>query len=99
MSEASQKQITAEGILRSAAYLIGGDRNAQHGDRSVCLSNIATLWNAYLEVRRDPGSKLAGRDVAIMMSLLKIARMESGSVNPDNAIDGAGYLALAGELS
>lgn len=96
MSEAPQKQITAEGILRNAADLIGGDRNDQHGDRSVCLSNIATLWNAYLEIRK-PGP-LSAKDVAIMMSLLKIARMESGSVNPDNAIDGAGYLALAGEL-
>lgn len=99
MSEAPQKQITAEGILRNAADLISGDRNDQHGDRSVCLSNIATLWNAFLEVRRDHGSKLTPKDVAIMMSLLKIARMESGSVNPDNAIDGAGYLALAGELN
>jgi hypothetical protein len=33
-----------------------------------------------------------------MMSLLKLARSEHGAHNIDNAIDGAAYLGIAGEL-
>ena len=34
----------------------------------------------------------------LMMSLLKIARTKTGSPNKDDLIDGAAYLAIAGEL-
>ena len=40
---------------------------------------------------------MAGRDVALMMALLKIARATT-SDNMDNLIDLAGYAACAGEL-
>ena len=36
--------------------------------------------------------------VAMMMALLKIARTKTGSPNKDDLIDGAAYLAIAGEL-
>ena len=37
-------------------------------------------------------------DVAMMMALLKIARTKTGNPNKDDLVDGAAYLAIAGEL-
>jgi hypothetical protein len=83
----------AANILELAAALIDGDRDAQHGDRLECHTNIARQWTAYLGVQITPV------DVALMMALLKIARTKSGELNNDCFVDGCGYIALAGELS
>jgi hypothetical protein len=80
-------------ILDLAAKLIDGDRDAQHGNRLECHTNIARQWTAYLGVQITPV------DVALMMALLKIARTKSGEFNNDCFIDGCGYIALAGELA
>jgi hypothetical protein len=34
-----------------------------------------------------------------MMTLLKVARTKIGSHNPDDYVDGAGYMAIAGEIA
>jgi len=36
--------------------------------------------------------------VALCMALLKIARAKNGTFNSDDFIDGAGYMALAGDV-
>ena len=87
----------ADEIAMKAAHLISGDREKTHGEKSRNLANIARLWNAWLEIRFGV-SGLSGADVAKLMGLLKIARMESGQFNLDDAIDGCGYIAIAGEL-
>lgn len=80
-------------IATKAAELIGGDRARQHGDKRTNHENIAVLWGGYL------GVELTAHDVALMMALLKIARTKTGSHNPDDYVDGVGYLAIAGELA
>ena len=82
----------AEEILQTAAGLIGGDRNEEHGDRFECFDRIAAYWSLYL------GRPVSREDVAVMMALLKIARSQSGQKVTDHYVDGAGYLALAGEI-
>ena len=42
---------------------------------------------------------LNGLDVALMMTLLKVARTKAGSHNPDDYVDMVGYSAIAGELA
>ena len=42
---------------------------------------------------------LEAEDVAIMMILLKIARIQTGTFKPDNYIDIAGYAACAAEVA
>ena len=88
----------AEDIARRAAELVGGDRAATHGDKRQNHDNIAALWTAFLAVRKEPTSPLSGRDVAAMMVLLKLARMETGAFNPDDAVDAIGYAAILGQL-
>lgn len=90
--------LRASEICCRAAELVSGDRNRTHGDKRANHAKIAGLWNAYLKIRRLPDTPLGAGDVATMMALLKIARMELGDFNPDDAVDGAGYIAIRGEL-
>lgn len=85
-------------ICDTAAKLVSGNRNKQNGDARKNHGNIAALWNAYLSVRRDPSSPLTANDIATMMVLLKVARMELGAHNPDDAVDAVGYTSLRGQM-
>jgi hypothetical protein len=89
----------ASDIAAKAALIIAGDRERTHGDKRANFDNIAELWNAWFRLNYKIGMQLTGADVAKLMALLKIARMESGEHNPDDFLDGVGYLAIAGELS
>jgi hypothetical protein len=87
----------ASDIATKAADLVSGDRAQTHGDMADNFARIADLWSAYLGRRLDTG--LSAVDVGNMMALLKIARTLSGQVNADDFVDGAGYLACAGEIA
>ena len=68
------------------------DRAADHGDMEDNFQRIADYWSVHLDQRID------AHDVAVMMTLLKVARIKSNPRHMDNFIDGAGYLACGGEL-
>ena len=91
--------MNAQDTLKKAAELVGGDRARQHGDKLDNMTRIATLWNAWLVIRRNPASELTAFDVAQMMALMKKARTQSGSYNPDDLIDDAGYTGVAAEIA
>jgi len=91
--------MTGAEVCQKAVSLIDGDRAANHGDKAKNLSNIATLWNAYLSIRRDQQAPLGPQDVCEMMSLLKKARKQSGKHNPDDYVDDVGYVAIGAELA
>lgn len=78
--------------LEEAVELVGGQRHVDYGDKKENHHNIAKLWDAYLDINID------AHDVAIMMALLKIARTKLGKRTPDTYIDGAAYMAIAGEI-
>ena len=79
-------------FLNQANILVKGQREKDYGDKVNNHKNIAKLWTAYLDTYVDP------HDVAIMMSLLKIARTKLGEVNKDTYIDMSAYGAIAGEI-
>jgi len=81
-------------ILDTAKEYVTKDRAEQHGDLEENFNRIADLWNSYLE-----GSYISVTDVAVMMTLLKIARIKSNPSSGDNWIDSCGYMACGGELS
>ena len=72
------------------------ERAAHYGgeaDGYANLHRIAGLWSAYL------GTPVTARDVCWLMVLLKSSRSrQDGGVNPDNTLDGKGYLELAERL-
>ena len=82
----------AEDFLREALVCTAETKNKEHGERVANHCNIAALWSWYLK------KEVTAYDVAMMMALLKVARTKTGSANKDDLIDGAAYLAIAGEL-
>lgn len=89
----------ATDIAAKASGLVGGDRDRQHGAKHDNFSRIATVWNAWLAIRRDPGAPLDAHDVGILMVLMKAARTQSGAMNLDDYVDMAGYASCAGEVA
>ena len=83
--------ITKE-FLSEAIRLSGTDRQKDYGDKVENHNNIAKLWSAYLDI------PVTAHDVAILMSLLKVARTKLGAVSKDTYIDMAAYSAIAGEI-
>lgn len=79
-------------ILDTAKEYVTKDRAATHGDAESNFGLIAAYWSAHLNKNIRP------HDVAVMMTLLKLARMKSNPAHIDSAIDAAGYSALAGEI-
>ena len=98
--EAKHADTLAGGILREAAHVVDGNRNAVHGNKEHSFEAIAALWNVYLDQRPEgPAHRLCAPDVAWMMVLLKIARSQHGLPVRDHFLDAAGYAAIAGQLS
>ena len=79
-------------FLSEAIRLSGTDRQKDYGNKIKNHNNIAKLWSAYKDV------EITAHDVAIMMTLLKVARTKIGSVSKDTYIDMSAYGAIAGEI-
>ena len=82
-------------ILDTAKQYVTKDRDATHGDMEDNFDSIAELWQIYFNNEWD----FTSTDVAVMMTLLKIARLKSNKSNPDNWVDTCGYMACGGELA
>jgi hypothetical protein len=79
-------------ILDTAKEYITKDRDATHGDAEANFGLIAAYWSAHL------GRNIKPHDVAVMMTLLKLARMKANPAHVDSATDAAGYAAIGGEI-
>jgi len=85
-----------EEILNTASQYITKDRDATHGDAEDNFDNVADLWSWWMQGREI--CTVNGFDIAIMMTLFKIARIKGNPDHVDSYVDAAGYLALAGEI-
>lgn len=82
-------------VLDKAKEIINGARQDQYGRPEDSFSAIANFWNAYLKnIKGD----LNSFDVAMMMALMKVARMLRSAGYEDSAIDACGYIALANDM-
>ncbi len=88
-------EITRKSILAEAEKCVCTSRQEEYGPIENNFSLIARLWREYL----DTDKPITAHDVAMMMALLKIARIASGQTKEDNYIDLAGYAACAGEIA
>ena len=93
MEYQNAKPTTRKTILDAAATCVCKERNDQYGEPEDCFQDIANLWEAYKGVDFDPF------DVAMMMSLLKVARAKVNPQHTDNYVDLCGYGSIAGELA
>lgn len=78
--------------LEAAMRCVCGERQDQYGTPEDNFGTIANLWTAYL------GYPVSAVDVAMMMSLLKIARIKTGTATEDSFVDLAGYAACGAEI-
>lgn len=84
--------------LETAISCVTQDRQNDYGKPENNFATIAGYWNGYLLSKGFP-AVFNPSDVAIMMGLLKVARMASSPHKADNYIDAAGYFAIAAELT
>ena len=83
-------------VLDTAKKCVSSDREAQYGDPASNFALVADLWTAY---RGRPGETYTPLDVAMMLALLKVARIRTGATKDDNFVDLCGYSAIAGEIA
>ena len=85
--------MTRPEILQKAEACVCGHREQEYGSPENNFQTIADLWRAY------KGVDFTAVDVAMMMALLKIARIHSGTATEDSFVDLAGYAACGGEIA
>lgn len=88
-------------ILDKAKHCVSVERNATYGEPKENHEAIATLWNAYLAVKKDRQSPqlIHVEDVSVLLILMKVARLGYNPSHLDSWIDVAGYAACGGEIS
>lgn len=79
-------------LLETAENIVMGARTVNYGSPESNFQRIADLWNVYL------GTELHPADIAIMMILMKIARLQNNIRHEDSWVDIAGYAANGAEL-
>jgi hypothetical protein len=80
-------------ILDTATQYVTKDRAATHGDAEANFGLIGLYWTMHL------GHEISATDVAVMMTLFKVARLKGNPEHVDNWVDACGYLACGGEIA
>lgn len=97
LREHIQESSIRQQILTTASEAIDGARNESYGKPEDSFSLIAKFWSNYLA---DLGNcvTIKGHDVAVMLILMKIARItKSRGSHYDSWVDTAGYAACGYE--
>jgi hypothetical protein len=85
-------------ILEEAMEIITVDRNTSYGSPENNFFTIAELWNNYI-TSIATHRQLNSHDVAVMMILVKVARIATSPDKRDHWVDIAGYAACGGECT
>ena len=92
-------------ILEQAKKCVCGHREQDYGTPESNFKLIADLWNDYLGLAENGDGvpifsikNITPTDVAMMMALMKIARIRNGGGSGDSFVDLAGYAACGGEI-
>ena len=80
-------------VLEEVQHLITNDRNEDYGDLGSNFRCIADMWSAYLDHKIDP------HDVAVLMILVKLSRVQTSPGKRDSWVDIAGYAGLGAEVA
>lgn len=84
--------MTRTETLKRAEACVNGKREQDYGTPEDNFKLIARLWTDYT------GYAYTACDVAMMMALLKIARISTGTGTEDSFVDLAGYAACGAEI-
>lgn len=67
-------------ILEQAKICVCGKREEDYGSPEDNFKQIAKLWTAY------KGTEFTALDVSMMMALMKVARIKSGTATDDSFV-------------
>ena len=86
--------MTRKELLQKAEKCVNGDRDLKYGKPENNFAAIARYWTEYL------GINIKAVDVAAMMCLFKMARLQSSKfADLDSWVDLAGYAACGAEIA
>lgn len=85
--------MTRSETLDKAKACVCGQRENEYGSPEDNFTAIAGFWSVY------KGVEFTANDVAMMMALLKIARIRTGTATDDSYVDLAGYAACGAEIN
>lgn len=102
--EGEAKKLTRAAVLEKARACVCGEREEDYGSPEDSFGCIAELWETYLRaacVSPDAIVTVTAADVAMLMALLKIARVGTSPVGgtADSFVDLAGYAACGAECA
>lgn len=80
-----------ETVLGEAARIISGARRGAYGTAEKNFDRIAALWNAYLGGKPNGPLPITAQDTALLVILIKVARLIETPRHRDSVVDIAGY--------
>jgi hypothetical protein len=91
-------------MLKAAIELVDGQRAKDYGDKYDNHERISKLWTMWMwETRHtrypDAQCHIKPYDVAMMMLMVKIARLMHSPGHPDSHLDIAGYASILEEIA
>lgn len=87
-------------ILDRVKGIICKDRNSSYGEADVSFAAIAAYWQVYLEQRNpDKAIVINAEDVALMLDLMKTARLGFNQLHMDSWDDKIGYSACGAAIA
>jgi hypothetical protein len=91
--EEEKEKNVRESVLKEASSIVNGARTDTYGGPEDSFRDIAGLWTAYT------GHTYSPSDVAILLALLKVARLRHSPNHRDSWVDLAGYAACGAECA
>ena len=91
------EKITREFVLDSAKKIVCGQREKDYGSPEDSFHSISLFWSIYLREKYSLMVSLDSTDVALMMDLMKTARLIKTPKHMDSWVDKAGYSACGAE--
>lgn len=103
-TEGEPEKLTRAAVLEKARACVCGEREEDYGSPEDSFGCIAELWEAYLRaacIAPNAVVTVTPADVAMLMALLKIARVGTSFVGgtADSFVDLAGYAACGAECA
>ena len=84
-------------LIEAVKATVCGDREQAHGNPKDTFKRIARLWTTYLQ-NDGIDVHITPTDVAIMMTLFKIARLQGNPKHIDSWVDACGYMSCGCEM-
>jgi Domain of unknown function (DUF6378) len=87
-------------LLEDAIKAVSGESQLNYGAPEDNFKRIATLWNAWFTItdRAPLMSPIQPWEVAILISLMKDARLANNPSHRDSWLDKAGYAACGADI-